>query len=80
MSQYYAYLSWAQNQLNSNLKINSYKIYTVDDGEYNLLTTLGSNTFQYRHINVEKDKKYTYAIVAVTSGGFEGKEAKISIE
>jgi hypothetical protein len=37
----------------------------VESGNWDLLAELDSDTFEYRHRNVEREKPFMYALVAV---------------
>ena len=46
----------------------------------NLLVEVSSDTFEYYHRNVEKEKEYIYALVAVDYIDREGEPAFITIK
>jgi len=56
-------LVWQANPENKG--IDKYRIYCVEGKERELLADLESDTFEFRHEEVELNKMYTYALVAV---------------
>jgi hypothetical protein len=76
--EYIHVLSWQANPKNED--ISKYRIYQVEvDGKI-LLAELSSNTFQYWHRHIRKDRPYTYALVAVSPENREGSPAILSIQ
>jgi len=61
--EYINVLKWESNSL--NYSIDSYRIYEIEEGNWNLIEELGPSDFEYWHRKLEKDKKYTYALVSV---------------
>ena len=63
-AEYIIILTWEAFQEAGTIK--GYRIYQVEDesGNWNLLVELDSDTFEYRHRNVGKEKQH-YALVAV---------------
>ena len=70
-------VSWSVNPENSNLKINSYRIYRKEAGNGNenfqLLGTVFGDTFAYVDGYLDVNKKFIYAVTAVESAGQESK-------
>ena len=56
-------LTWKANPKNKNLQ--KYRIYQIEEKNQILLVELSAATFEYWCRDVEKDKQYTYALVAV---------------
>lgn len=56
-------LVWQANPENKD--VDRYRIYSVEGKERKLLAELESDTFEFRHEEVEWNKMYTYALVAV---------------
>ncbi len=76
--EYIHVLSWQANPKNKN--ITKYRIYLVDADGQTLLTELNADTFQYLHRNIQKDRPYTYALVAVNQENLEGNPAILSLQ
>ncbi|MFB0564316.1 MAG: hypothetical protein ACETWK_01390, partial [Candidatus Aminicenantaceae bacterium] len=77
-AEYIIVLTWEANP--KNINIVNYKIYQLEGGNKNLLVELDSGTFEYWQRNVEKDKQYEYALVAVGGEGTEGEAAVVSVK
>jgi hypothetical protein len=71
--QYINILRWRRNPSNRN--ISKYRIYVLEGDNLNLVVELDANTFEYWHTNVEGDRAYTYALVAVDDENREGEKA-----
>jgi len=65
-------LSWEDHPLNAIVK---YRIYQVEDSSQSLLGEVNVPYTEYLHRNVDEDKEYTYALVAVDPRGREGEAA-----
>lgn len=65
-------LSWEAHPLNAIVK---YRIYQVEDSSQSLLGEVNVPYTEYLHRNVDEDKEYTYALVAVDPRGREGEAA-----
>jgi hypothetical protein len=65
-------LSWEAHPLNAIVK---YRIYQVEDSSQSLLGEVNVPYTEYLHRNVDGDKEYTYALVAVDPRGREGEAA-----
>jgi len=65
-------LSWEAYLLNAIVK---YRIYQVEDSSQSLLGEVNVPYTEYLHRNVDGDKEYTYALVAVDPKGREGEAA-----
>jgi hypothetical protein len=65
-------LSWEAYPLNAIVK---YRIYQVEDSSQSLLGEVNVPYTEYLHRNVDGDKEYTYALVAVDPKGREGEAA-----
>jgi len=61
--EYINILKWEANPKNKNIV--KYKIYQIEGNNQKLLVELNANIYEYFHRNVEKSKKYIYAIVSV---------------
>jgi len=77
-AEYINVLTWQANP--NNVNIVKYKIYQVEGRSQTLLVELNANTFEYWHRRVEKDKQYTYVLVAVNDEGEEGDPAYITVQ
>ncbi len=78
LEQYINELTWQADEMNRD--IGKFRIYQKDGEEQVLLVELDASTFEYRHMNVDKDKKYTYVIKAVDSDNREGESAYLEIQ
>ncbi len=67
--EYIHVLSWQANPENKN--ITKYRIYQVKVDGQTLLAELKTNIFRYWHRNIQKDRPYTYALVAVSQENLE---------
>ncbi|UCG94792.1 MAG: hypothetical protein JSW13_03290, partial [Candidatus Aerophobus sp.] len=65
-------LSWEAHPLNAIVK---YRIYQVEDSSQSLLGEVNVPYTEYLHRNVDEDKEYTYALVAVDPQDREGEAA-----
>jgi uncharacterized delta-60 repeat protein len=68
--EYINILRWRRNPNNRN--ISKYRIYLLDGDDLDLVVELDANTFEYMHRNVDGDKSYSYALVAVDNENVEG--------
>jgi hypothetical protein len=71
-------LTWQAHGLNR--EISKYKIYQVVDGNLTFLSEVSGDTFEYWHRDVEKDKRYSYALTAIDANGKEGGETSIDVQ
>ncbi len=71
-------LSWRANPNSQNTE--KYRIYLVQGKIQNLLVELSADYFEYIHVDVEKNRKYKYALVAVDSSNRESEPIYINIE
>ncbi len=78
LEQYINALTWQANSLNKD--IGKYRIYQVEGENQILLTELDGSTFEYWHLNVAKDEKYTYVLKAVDNGNREGESSYLEIQ
>ena len=76
--EYINILTWEANPNNENIE--KYRIYQMEGESRSLLIELDANTYKYWHRNVEKDKQYVYALIAVNNENREGDAAYISIK
>jgi lysophospholipase L1-like esterase len=76
--EYINVLSWLANPDNEN--ITKYRIYLVNDGNRDLVTEVNANTFEYWHRKTERDKSYSYALVAVNDENREGEAALLTFQ
>ncbi len=67
--EYIHLLTWQANPKNKN--INKYRIYQVETDGRILLAELKANIFRYWHRNIQIDRPYTYALVAVSQENLE---------
>lgn len=79
-AEYINVLKWEANPNNENKDIVKYRIYQKVDNTQSLLIELGADQFKYWHRKVEKNKRYTYALVAVNNENKEGETAYITIQ
>ena len=63
-----------------NVDIAKYRIYVLQDGIMQHLVDVGTDTFFYWHIGVEKDMEYGYGICSVNQRGIESEPAYIAIK
>jgi len=77
-SEYINVLTWQSNPNNTNIV--KYRIYEREGKNLSLLVELDASTFIYLHRGVEKDKQYTYALVAVDEDKIESKTAITSVQ
>ena len=77
-AEYINVLTWMAN--GNNVNTVKYRIYQVEGENQSLLVELNTNTFDYWHRKVEKDKTYTYAIYAVNDEDREGDPSQISVQ
>lgn len=71
-------LTWQANPDNEN--ISKYRIYEIEGPNRSLVTEVDADTFEYYHRNVQKDKQYTYALVAVDENNIESEPANTSVQ
>lgn len=76
-AEYINVLSWRDNP--ANVDIRTYRIYLAEEGTRRFLAELDSSVLEFRQRGVEKDKTYTYALLAVDKTGREGQEAAITV-
>lgn len=77
-AEYINILTWEANP--DNADIINYRIYRVEGPQKTMLTYVESNVFEYRERRVEKDKAYTYWIIAVNAEWREGAPAEVVIQ
>jgi len=70
-TEYINLISWATNPYNIDNNVVSYRIYTVENNNLNLLSTVDSSQFSYMHRNVGIYTEMTYAVTAVNGKGEE---------
>jgi hypothetical protein len=71
-------LTWQANPDNEN--ISKYRIYEMEGQNRSLVTEVEAGIFEYYHRNVQKDKQYTYALVAVDENNIESEPANTSVQ
>jgi len=76
-AEYINVLSWQSNPDNADIR--AYRIYLTEEGTRRLLAEVEASTNEYRQRRVEKDKTYTYGLLAVDKAGLEGEEATIVV-
>jgi hypothetical protein len=62
------------------MNIVKYHIYLMDGEISSLLVELNADILDYWHRNVERDRRYEYALAAVNDEGREGARSHISVE
>jgi hypothetical protein len=77
-AEYINILTWSANPDNENIV--NYRIYIVEDGQKTLLTTLAADEFECRYRKMNKNREYTYQIVAVNSAMREGDPAVVVVK
>jgi hypothetical protein len=77
-AEYINALSWRAHP--SNVNVVKYSLYQVEGKDRTLVAELGADTFQYWHRRVEKDKSYTYALIAVNNGGRESDPVSVKVK
>ena len=75
--EYINVLTWQPHP--NNVNISKHRICSIEGEMQSLLVELPANTHQYLHRQVEKDKTYTYILVAVNNEGRDGDPAQISV-
>lgn len=75
-AEYINVLTWNANPKNKAMHVVKYRVYQVEDEIQRVLIELNSDTFEYWHRKVKKQRKYTYSIVAVNDEGKEGDPAQ----
>jgi len=76
-AEYINVLNWQAHP--SNVNIANYQIYIWQDQDWVLLTEVNTSTFKHWHRNVDAEKAYAYAIIAVTNDGRMGIPAYIIV-
>lgn len=71
-------LSWQANPNNQSTE--KYRIYLVEEKTQSLLVELSADSLEYIHRDVEKNKKYKYALVAVDGMNRESEPIYTKIE
>ena len=79
-AEYINVLTWSANPTDVNKRIWKYRIYQIDGGILRLLSELSSDSFEYQHRGVERDKEYSYALFTVDEDGREGAPAYLTIQ
>jgi PKD repeat protein len=68
-------LKWSPNSLIFECTVDHYNIYrklsSQPDSDYQLISTVNSNTFTFTDTNIELKSTYSYVLTAVESGGYE---------
>ena len=77
LEQYINVLTWQANELNKDIE--KYRIYQIEGGNWILLVKLETSTFEYWHMNVEKDEKYIYVLKAVDNQNIEGEPVYLEV-
>lgn len=77
MVEYINVLEWQANPANQNIE--KYRIYVVEGISRILLAELNPTVSEYWHRNVDKNKQYSYTLVAVKNG-IEGESASLTIK
>ena len=77
-AEYINILSWRAHP--NNVNVVKYELYQVEGKDRTLVAELGADTFQYWHRRVEKDKSYTYALIAVNNGGRESDPVSVTVK
>jgi hypothetical protein len=77
-AEYINVLTWEANP--DNADIVNYRIYRVEGPQKTMLTYVDSNVFEYRERRVERDRVYTYWIVAVNAEWREGAPAEVVVQ
>jgi len=75
--EYINLISWSPNPDNANIV--GYRIRQIEGNSEFLIADLNSSTFKYLHRKVEKNKTYTYSLVAVNNENREGDPAYVII-
>jgi len=75
--EYINVLTWQKNPENEDSV--KYRIYQTEGNTRSLVAELPANTTQYWHKYVEKDKEYTYALVACDESGRESEAAHTKV-
>jgi hypothetical protein len=77
-AEYINVLTWQAHP--NNVNIAKYRLYQVEGKDRTLVAEPGADTFQYWHRRVEKDKSYTYAIIAVNNTGRESDPVSVTVK
>lgn len=70
-------LTWSAHP--NNTTVEKYRIYETEGSNRSLVGEVDSGTLKFLHRNVDKDKSYTYSLVAVDGAGREGTSALIVV-
>jgi hypothetical protein len=77
-AEYINVVSWRANP--NNVNIAKYRLYQVEGKNQSLLGEVSAGTFQYWHRRVEKDKSYTYVLIAVNTAGRESDPVSVTVK
>jgi hypothetical protein len=77
-AEYINILSWRAHP--SNVNVVKSRLYQVEGRDRTLLAELGADTFHHWHRRVEKDKSYTYALIAVNNAGRESDPVSVTVK
>jgi lysophospholipase L1-like esterase len=75
--EYINVLTWEANP--QNIFLEQYRIYLVEEGNESLLEELGTETHEYWHRRVEKDKVYKYGLTVKDKFGRESEAVYVEI-
>jgi DNA-binding beta-propeller fold protein YncE len=76
--EYINILNWSTDPKDTHVV--KHRIYEQNGSTKNLIAEVDSNTYQYKHRRVDKNKTYSYVIVAVDDQGQEGIPATVIIK
>jgi hypothetical protein len=77
-AEYINVLTWRAHP--SNVNVVKYELYQVEGRDRTLVANLSADTLQYWHRRVEKDKEYTYALIAVNNTGRESDAVSVTVK
>ena len=76
-AEYINVLTWQANSNNKN--ITKYRIYQIEGSGSTLIAELNADTFRYLYRGVDKNKSFTYSLVAVDDKNREGLPASVTV-
>jgi hypothetical protein len=76
-AEYINMLTWNPNPNNENIV--KYRVYLIEGNSPSLLAEVNSSTYKFQHREVDKNKVYTYSVLAVNNENREGNPAYVTI-
>ena len=72
-------LKWKPNPLNKGNPLSKYRIYLLENNQWNHFTEVSATFGEFWQRNVDKEKVYQYKIVAKNARGREGEPAYVTV-